>query len=122
MIYFDPFFITNFNRVGWLNRLYILFCSIFIILVLALLMLLLFFSGGIVISSTGFDFINLLPYELVDASVILFPKNSLVLWTTFLEVVFKRPGPASNKCSLYPLANDKNPYPLTYFFALGSIE
>ena len=42
------------------------------------------FSGSIVISSTGFVFTILLPHSLVTASAILFPKNSAVLWTTFL--------------------------------------
>ena len=52
----------------------------------------------------------------------LFPKNSPALWTTFLEAVFKESNPVSNNYFLYFLANDKNPYPLTYFLVLGSIE
>ena len=54
--------------------------------------------------------------------MILFPINSLALWTTFLEVVFKESSHVSNYCFLYFLANDKNSYPLTYFLAVGSIE
>ena len=84
------------------------------------------FSGGITISSTGFVYRILLLYNLVTACAILSPKNSLVLWTTFLEEVFKESSPVSNNCFLCLLekflANDKNPYPLRYFLVLGSIE
>ena len=83
------------------------------------------FSGGIIISSTGFVFTILLSYKLVTLSI-LFPKISPVLWTTFLEAVFKESSSVSNNCFLYSLdkvpSNDKNPYPLTYFLVLGSTE
>ena len=40
----------------------------------------------------------------------------------FLEAIFKGPGPVYNNCFLYLLdkflANNKNPYPLTYFLFL----
>ena len=52
----------------------------------------------------------------------LFPKNSPTLWTTY----FKESSFISNNCFLYLLekflANDRTPYPLTYFLVLGSIE
>ena len=59
------------------------------------------FSGGITISSTGFVYRILLLYNLVTACAILSPKNSLVLWTTFLEEVFKESSPVSNNCFLF---------------------
>ena len=59
-------------------------------------------------------------FDLVTASAILFPINSPVLWNTFLEAVFKESGPVFNNYFVCFLANDKNPYPLTYF--LGSTE
>ena len=80
-------------------------------------------SGRLIISSTFLGFLSSFTisslFDLVTASPVSFPKNSLALWTTFLETVF-------TASSLYPiilyfLANDKNPYPLTYF-VLGSIE
>ena len=40
----------------------------------------------------------------------------------FLEAVVTASRPVSNNWFLYFLANDKNPYPLTYFFVLGSIS
>ena len=78
------------------------------------------FSGGIIISSAGFFITILSSHELVTA--ILFPKNLPVLSTIFLEIVFKEASPVSNNCFLYFLANNKNLYPLTYVFVLGSIE
>ena len=84
------------------------------------------FPGGIIFYSVGFVFTILLSYNLATASAILSPKNSPVLWTTFLEAVFKESGPVSNNwflCLLDKfLANDKSPYPLVYFLVLGSIE
>ena len=73
------------------------------------------FSGGIIIYSTGSCFTILSSYKLVTGSAILFPNNSPVFWTTFLEAVFKESNPVSNNCIfyiafLYFLANDKNPY------------
>ena len=56
------------------------------------------FSGGIFISSTGFAFSISLSYEFVTASATLFPKNSPVSWTTFLEAVFKESISVSNSC------------------------
>ena len=47
---------------------------------------------------------------------------SAALWNTFLEIVFRASIPVSNNCILHFLANDKNPYSLTYFPVLGSIE
>ena len=71
------------------------------------------FYSGIIIFSTFFVFSSgftiLLSFELVTASAILFPKNSPVLWPTFLEIVFKEYSPVSNNYFLYFLANDKNP-------------
>ena len=73
-------------------------------------------------------------FDFTVSLVILFPINSLVasaaLWTTFLEAVFRAYSPAlvavSNNYFSYLLdsflSNEKNPYPLTYFLALGSIE
>ena len=61
-------------------------------------------------------------FDLAAASAILFPINSFTLWTSFLEGVFTTSGPVSNNCFLNFLVNDKNPYLLTYFLALGSIE
>ena len=46
------------------------------------------FSGGIIISSTGSCFAILSSFDLVTPSAILFPINSLALWTNFLEAVF----------------------------------
>ena len=86
------------------------------------LIFLLFFSGRIVISLTGFVFTILSSYKLVTASAILFPKILPALWTTFSEAASKESSPVSNNCFLYFLSNDKNPYPLTYFLDLGSIE
>ena len=40
----------------------------------------------------------------------------------FVEAVFKESSPVSKSWFLYFLGNDKNPYPLTYFVVLGSIE
>ena len=54
------------------------------------------------------------------------PVASAALWTTFLETVFRASSPVSNNCFLYLLekflANDKNPYPLTYFVVLQSFS
>ena len=80
-------------------------------------------SGGIIVSAAGFVFTILSSYNLVTASAVLFPKNSLVtsaaLSITFLEGLF-------SSCFPYLLAQflakDKNPYSLTYFLNLGSIE
>ena len=79
-------------------------------------------STGIIISSTGSCFTILSSFDLVTTPAILFPINSSVLWTTFLEAVFKAYSPVSNNYFLYFLSNDGNPYPLTYFLVLGSIE
>ena len=65
------------------------------------------FSGEIIISSTGSCFSILSWLDVVTAPAILFPKISRAL---------------SNNCFLYFVVNDKNPYPLTYFLVLGSIE
>ena len=75
-------------------------------------------SDGIIISSTGSYFSILTSFDLVTASTILFPKSSSASKTTFLEAS----NPLFNNCFLYFLANDKNPYPLTYFLVAGSIE
>ena len=80
------------------------------------------FSGGIIISSTRSFFTILSSFDLVPASAILFPNNSPVLGANFLETAFKESGPVFNNYFLYFLPNDKNPYPLTYFLVLGSIE
>ena len=74
------------------------------------------------ISSTAFVFPILSSYKIVTASVILFPINSPVLWTNFLEAVFKESVTVCSNCFLYFIANDKNPYLLTCFFLLGSTE
>ena len=47
-------------------------------------------------------------YELVTASAILFPKNSPVLWTTFLEAIFKQSSPVSHNCYGWYDINDIN--------------
>ena len=80
------------------------------------------FSGRRMISSTGSCFTILSSLDLVTVSAILFPKNSHVLWTTFLEAVTRASIPASSNCFLYFLVIDKNPYILTYFLVLGSLE
>ena len=54
------------------------------------------FSGGIIISSTGSVSTILSSYELVTVSAILFPINSSVLWTTFVEAVVRESGPVSS--------------------------
>ena len=76
------------------------------------------FSGEIIIYLTGFCISILSSFDLVTASAVLFPKNSPVLLTTFSGAF----SPLSNNCFLHFLANDKNPYRLTYFLVLGSIE
>ena len=76
------------------------------------------FSSGIIILSTALCFSILLLFNVVIASVILFPKNSPGLWTKCLEAF----GPVSNNCVLYFFANNKNSYPLTYFLVLGSVK
>ena len=69
-----------------------------------------------------FGFTILLFFDLATASAILFPVNSLALCTTFLETFIL----VSNNYFLYLsekfVANDKSPYPSTYFLLLGSIE
>ena len=77
-----------------------------------------FFSDGIIISSTGSCFTILSSFDLVTASVIFFPIDSPALWANFLEAS----STISISCFLYFLANDKNPYSLTYFLVLGSTE
>ena len=64
------------------------------------------------------SFTILSSFDLVPASPVLFLKNSPALWTTFLEVVFKESSPVFSN---YFLANDKNPYLLTYFLVLASV-
>ena len=92
------------------------------------------FAGEIIISSTSPKLSSGTGFGFTILSAILFPMNSavasVVLWTTFLEAVFRASSPVlvavSNNCFQYLserfLANDKNPYPLTYFLLLGSIE
>ena len=78
------------------------------------------FSGRIIISSTflGFSsgFTILSSFDLATASVILFPINSPVLWTTFWKHLLKN-------LVLFPIiVYYKFPDPLTYFLVLDSIE
>ena len=80
------------------------------------------FSSGMIIFSTGSCFTVLPSFDLVTASATFPLKYSPILWTTSLEAVFGASSPVSNNCYSYFLANDKNPYPLTYFIVLGSIE
>ena len=87
------------------------------------------FSGGTINSSIFLEF-SLITYFGFTILSVIFPINSPVtsaaLWTMFLEAVFGAPNPISNNCFLNLLqkffANHKNPYPLTYFLVLGSIE
>ena len=79
-------------------------------------------SSGIIISSTGSYFSILPSFHLVTASETLFPINSPVLWTIYLEAVFRTSNPVSNNCFLYFLVDKKNLYLLTYFLVLCSIE
>ena len=90
----------------------------------------LLFSGGIIISSTFFQFSSSTGFDFTILAGILLPMNSpvasAVLWTTFWEAVFRASisvlAAVSNNC--FPclldifLSNDKNPDPLTYFFVL----
>ena len=92
------------------------------------------FSAGIIISSTFLEFS--LNYMFLFHSFVLFQISYCVcnfifykftccftcFMDYFLEAVFKAYSPVSNNCFLYFLENDKNPYPLTYFLVLGSIE
>ena len=69
----------------------------------------------------GALFLNATFFSALLFSFVAAAKTS-PLWATFLEVVFKESSPISNNCFLYFLANNKNPYPLTYFLFLGSVE
>ena len=88
------------------------------------------FSVAIIISLTLFEFSSITDFVFAIFSAILFPINlplaSAALWTYFLEAIFKASSPVSNNCFLYLfekfLANNKNPYRLTYFLVLCSIE
>ena len=54
-------------------------------------------SGEIIISSTGSSCFTILSsFDLVNATSILFPKNSPVLWTTFLKTGFQESSSVSN--------------------------
>ena len=75
------------------------------------------FSGGIIISSTGSCFSILTSFGLVRLCKFITYK-----FTTLWEPVFTAFSPVFNNCFSYFLANDKNPYPLIYFFVLGYIE
>ena len=63
------------------------------------------FSGWLIISSiflafsliTGFAFTILLCYNLTTVAAILFCKTSSVLWTAFLEAIFKESSHVSNQ-------------------------
>ena len=94
-------------------------------LVLTRLIFLLFFSGRIIISSAFLIFSSITCFGFTILSAILLPINSpatsAALWTTFLRAVFRASSPVSYYCFQYFLANDKNPYPLTYFLVLGSL-
>ena len=93
-----------------------------------------FFPGAITICTTFLEFPAGKGFGFTILSAILFSMNSPVasvaLRTTFLEAVFRASSPVlaavSNNCFPYLLdrflANHKNPYPLTYFLVLGSIE
>ena len=106
----------------------------YIILVLIRSLFLLFFSGAIITSSISFKFSLGGAFDFTILSAISFPKNSPIasaaLCATFLITVFKPSNPAFsavlNNCIRYLLdkffPNDKNPYPLTHFVILGSIE
>ena len=63
------------------------------------------FSGGLIISSKFLKFSSnftiLSSCDLATASAILFPKNLSVLWTTFLEGVFKGSSQVSHNYFLY---------------------
>ena len=91
--------------------------------VLIRLIFFLIFSGETITSSTflqfSSDFATSSSFNFATSSAILFPKKSPVLLTTFWKHFC---SPVSNNCFLYFLANDKNPYPLTYVLVLGSIE
>ena len=47
------------------------------------------FSGATIISSKGSSVTVLSLFDLFTASAISFPKTFPVLWTTFLEAIFK---------------------------------
>ena len=104
-------FIYKLSGSGFESRCCHYFFSSFKIFVL--------FSSGIIIYSAVFH--NFTSLVLVTTSTILFPYL-----TTFLKEVFKESSLVSNDCFLYLLnrflANDINPYPLTYCLVFGSIE
>ena len=87
-------------------------------------------TGGIIISATGLVFTILSLYNLATASTVSFLKNlpvaSAALLVTFLEVFIPVFVAVSNYCFRYLIekvqANNKNPWPLTYFLVLGYIE
>ena len=90
------------------------------------------FSGGINISLAFLELSSARGLRHRILSAILFPRNSpvasTVLWTTFLKAVFGASSFVLAEVSKFSsffyrtLPNDKNPYPLTYFLVLGSIE
>ena len=74
----------------------------------------------------GFSSVTCFGFTLVSEILVLIysPVDSAALSTTenFQEAIFGATSPVSSNCFLYFLANDKNPYPLTYFLVFGSIE
>ena len=95
------------------------------------------FSGGIYISSGlfvfSFSFTFVLPTEVILSDILLpvkSPVASAVFCTTLLEVVFAASisvfvAVSINFLPYLPqnfLANDKKPYPFTYFLNFGSVE
>ena len=88
------------------------------------------FSDGINISSIFLKFSSITGFVFTFLLAILFPINlpvaSAALWTTFQKTVFKASSLLFNNWFLYLLdkflENDENPYHLTYFLVLGSIE
>ena len=92
------------------------------------------FSGGIIVSSTFHEIISGAGFSFTILSSILFsmnfPVGSAALWATFLKAVFRASilvfVAVSNNYFPYFLdrflRNEKNTYPLKYFFVLGSIK
>ena len=92
------------------------------------------FSDRTTTPSTFHEFTSRTGFRFIISSAIFFPINSpvapAVLWPTILEAAFAASSPTFARvsnifffciCQRF-LANDKNPYPLTYFIVLGFIE
>ena len=123
------FFVTNVDTAESFNSLDVFdSLDIFIILVLIRCIFLsfwwndYFFNISWILINYMFCFRNFVS----DFPTINSPVASSALWSSFMEAVFRASSLVSNNCFLHLLekfiANDKSPYPLTYFLVLGSIE